>query len=70
MRIRGGQPEKFSCNPKISVWFHCNKKVSANLKTLTPVNRHKSSETMQIEAMIASTAPRIVRFTIFSTKRT
>ena len=34
IRIRGGgvQSERFSCSRKISIWFHCNPKISANFK--------------------------------------
>ena len=61
----GGQSEKFIRNPKILFQLHCNPKISANLQTLTVVNKHQSPEKMLIEPRIASTEHRNISLTMF-----
>ena len=63
------QPPVYSVLENISS-VHRNPKISANLKTLTTVNKHKSPETMHTEARIASTEPRNICLTLFYAYRT
>ena len=65
----GVSPRNYLATQNISL-ASLNPKISANFKTLTPVNKHKSPRAMQIEARIAATEPRNISWTMFYAQRT
>ena len=54
----GGQSKKFSGNPKISLQYHCNPKISANFTLRNLYMNIKYPETMQTKVKIVSGEPR------------
>ena len=65
----GGQSQKFSGNPKISLQLQCNPKISAHVIYINLYMNIEYPQTMQIEVRIASIEHRNIDITMFGIKK-